>query len=121
MTFTFEEMTEKLMELSRYSQNCAKFLGWEYIGSDDYPDWKMTDGTLIDSEDFKFHNDWNWIMMVINKIESLKDPFCTVQIERNICCIHVGGVDFKFVEENKMDSTIKSISSFLNWYHEIKS
>lgn len=54
----------------------AKFLGWEYHNSQDLakiPKW-INNGKKIctNHEQLKFHSDWNWLMQVVEKIESLR-------------------------------------------------
>lgn len=84
----------------------AEFLGWEYFGWNDLtkpePD-KRNMGWYEPSEisGFKiycgvdsqlpFSRDWNYLMQVVDKIESIRHPdygWFLVQIQSNTCCIH---------------------------------
>lgn len=68
----------------------------------------------------KFHRDWNWLMLVVDKIESLNK---TVQIERGICHIHNGGIHHgrSTKTQSKIEATYNACVEFVKWYNENKN
>jgi hypothetical protein len=80
---------------------------------------------------FEFSTNWNWIMRVIEKIESIYDDYrgyFRVHISSNNCVIQ--GTKFRSDPENfhptffsdhtlstKIESTVHAINNFLNWYN----
>lgn len=90
-----------------YSDNkmLAEFLGWEYEPEreiydnvlQDHPPYTRPERWLEDSgqlrfiyEKLHFHSDWNDLMNIVDKIESIRHPeygWFLVQIQTNTCCI----------------------------------
>jgi hypothetical protein len=85
--------------------------------------------------EFKYHLDWNILMPVIEKIESIKDSYhgrFGVYINSNSCTIQ--STNFRpdkpisnpphyydnFVLNNKIESTYYSIINFINFYNKRK-
>ena len=86
-------------------------------------------------KDLKYHLDWNWLMTVVDKIESIKDSYhgrFEVYINSNSCTIQ--STNFRpdkpisnpphyydnFVLNNKIESTYYSIINFINFYNKRK-
>ena len=67
-------------------------------------------------EDLKFHSDWNWLMEVVEKIESLGNVFNIdnkkVYILNNVawCTAQVG--------ETKIQAVYNACLEFSKWYNE---
>ena len=136
----------------------AEFMGFEYIpyvkGQTQSPGWwhknssniikgKMSSATKLSKDYFlrrrhcelRYYNEWNWIMPVVEKIESIKDKhhgYFGVYINSNSCTIQGTNLrtDIKqdppiyysnFVLEDKLKSTYKAVIEFIKWYNNEKS
>lgn len=137
---------------------CAKFLEWKpafaheadrygYIQTVDgfsTPFYNNSDPQLVESNqdltihsisELKFHSDWNWIMEVIEKIESL--GYAT-SLSHNYVISNYGNDCFKIdtksnaisayddkpiqfsLTKGKKEATIESIDRFIDWYNKQK-
>ena len=75
------------------------------------------DGIAPMAVNIEYQTNWNWIMMVIEKIETLEDSF--VDISKNYTRI----MSFNHYEEwydndSKRNTTYKAIVEFIKWYNE---
>lgn len=87
---------------------------------------------LKDSMEYgKFHLQWDWLMPVVEKIETINDPhhgFFGVYISSNSCCIQ--GTNLRtdkkqeppvyfndVVHDNKLSSTYSAVIIFIQWYN----
>lgn len=81
---------------------------------------QLSETEVCDVDDLKYHTSWDWLMPVVEKIESLRDPkdnayrftidMCNAQIEEtNIEML--GGV-------NKLDTTYDAVVQFINQYNK---
>lgn len=119
----------------------AEFLGWKAIGTNgwkfqatmpnyisvDVPDFDFRDFDVIDTfetahDDMKFNSDWNWIMMVVEKIESLG---YAVYIKTRGCFIEdeaekLIAFEFKGGNVSKVEATYNSCIEFVKWYNDTK-
>ena len=118
-------------EILEYNKRCATFLGAVFYDDDKiaFPEgYYMLDSHEFDLPcqltDMSFHSDWNWIMYVIDKIEStnIKKGFgyyYCFKIGYDWCTIE--GSDGKIIPticyRNKIESTIQAIDKFLIWYN----
>lgn len=83
----------------------------------------------------KYHNDWNWLMKVVEKIESLKTPYngfswgiipFAVVINSNSVYIQVDAgksEDIIFPDrhcKNKIEMVYNTCVEFIKWYNENK-
>src|SRR5690606_39051026 len=66
----------------------------------------------------KFHNDWNWLMLVVDKIENQHNR--TVQIERGICYIHNGGIHHgrSTKVQTKIEAVYNACVEFVEWLNK---
>ncbi len=77
-------------------------------------------GSFYGSLKLKFHNDWNWLMKVVEKIESLGyDVF----INTCVCRITDVGQDIledieTFNYENKKQAVYNACVEFIKWYNK---
>lgn len=112
----------------------AEFMGAKPIGKDMYmfPDIKIDGGGLISNnrhvKDLHYHDDWNWLMEVVEKIRNESfDYYVTItnsstKIERvnfdnpsgmeTIVHHHVNTIE---KEQNRIRVTYSAIIDFLNW------
>lgn len=69
---------------------------------------------IVSIYDLEYHTDWNWLMEVVEKIESLG---VVVEIRENVCYIETTPVDYySELEETKIQSTYKAVVEFIKWY-----
>lgn len=86
---------------------------------------------LLKGEELKFHSDWTWLMLVVEKIESItiqdsdNTPLSfTVEITNKGCRIYrswttVNDPHFGWHQTgNKLRSTYDAVIEFINWYNE---
>lgn len=72
----------------------------------------------INESDLKYHSDWNWLMQVVEKIESLN---VVVEIRENVCYIETTPNDYySELEETKIQATYNAVVRFIKWYNENK-
>ncbi len=130
----------------KYNKLCAEFTRFEQ-----YEIENKSNGHLVDFKDgfapyplsldkLEFHTNWNWIVSVIEKIESLDDSKLyykwkdvdgkdrsnfngySVEIEGCECRIwlHLELDQSQLISSatgnNKLDATIRAISKFLSWH-----
>ena len=108
----------------------AKFMGGEF--KEDLPytwtdsGWVKTPAndnkTIAQDYDFKYHNSWEWIMPVVEKIELLTGNF---RIVNNIAIIDgndedgaIKDFDEKIIGEDKFEATYKMVVKFIEWYNK---
>lgn len=81
-------------------------------------------GYMINLTELKFHEDWNWIMEVVEAIEKLN--FC-VRFHETTC--RIGNLNYlptrdtvnlisDFDGETKKEAVVKAINNFLIWYNK---
>jgi hypothetical protein len=74
------------------------------------------DGQLLTKEYLKFHSDWNWLMQVVEKIESLN---VVVEVRENVCYIEETSKEyFSELEVTKILATYKACVHFVKCYNE---
>ena len=68
---------------------------------------------------FQYDRDWQHLMSVVEKIESMKAT--SVHIQNNLCEIKPGFFRPKFfiqhLKETKIDSVWNCVVDFINWYN----
>lgn len=72
-----------------------------------------------------YHTSWNWLMPVVEKIESLEDENRCAKYNFNCVQSFVEIIDNETSEEiieidldNKFDSTYQAIVQFIEWYNK---
>lgn len=104
-----------------------EFLKWELYGSGNILYYEVYDKIAgIDApkeNELKFHISWDWLMLVVEKIESLKESW-EVDIFGNSCEIGIPkkfNIDeIMFEAETKIKATYKAVVTFIKWYNENK-
>lgn len=79
-------------------------------------------------ENMKYHDSWDWLMPVVDKIEALRDeenhqPLVDVHIVQDSATIEglsSDGVFFTGAGKTKIASTFDVIVQFIQWYNENK-
>ena len=56
-----------------YNGMCAEFLGWKFENGY-YNNDMLHPYSFISKDNLQFHDDWNWIMILIDKIEEKLTP-----------------------------------------------
>jgi|TARA_R110000796_G_scaffold112555_1_gene224117 hypothetical protein len=109
--------------------NCENCGGFKISPTGEYSE-KMS-SQILQPKQMRYHLDWNWLMIIIDKIESTKDDYhgyFGVYISSNGCSIQgsklrpdISGnkVYFSQVHEpTKFESTYKCVIYFIKWYLE---
>jgi hypothetical protein len=122
----------------KYNKLCADVMGWKNLNDDSYPEYLTPMGDFYSLKNLMFDSDWNWIMMVIEKIEGL--GFAT-KIQHDYCISNYGcdsceidtrenalfipdeykeGIEPIVFEltKTKKQATIQAIYKFLIWYNK---
>lgn len=120
----------KQEEILEYNKRCAEFLGLE-LYAPGFPSgyfYKNDNNHFYHFEDLRFHSDWNWIMMVIEKIEGLgfnTDSYSPIQGSVELeYTLHEFNIWDKINPEiqgrgkTKKEAVIQAINQFLIWYNE---
>ena len=96
----------------------------EFMGDIDSLDAKVSFKRSVPVRLFKYHSDWNWLMEVVEKIESLDYDFRIL----GGCWIIIDDVDpdrdneeiLEVSSETKIKSVYDACVAFINWYNENK-
>ena len=122
-------------QIEKNNELIALFMGNEVTGPGiPMGIWFKDRQDFIQFSDLKYHSDWNWLMEVVEKIESIKDPhhgYFGVYISSNSCTIQ--GTRFRSdkIEEppvyfndtilsSKIERTYIAAVMFIKWYNENK-
>lgn len=116
-------------EILEYNKRCAEFLGFNYYNGSDYWTTKLWGGGGFSSRLLLFHSDWNWIMEVVEKIQSLDRLGGIVLIKQGRCKItsRMAGdhsvyadVSHYFLKgmKGQKEAVVQAINQFLIWYNE---
>jgi hypothetical protein len=91
----------------------AEFLGWhKSLGITYHKDTKVTTTKHFD---FVANGDWNGLMKVVEKVESL--GVC-VEIRENVCYISPFPNNYiSELEQTKLQATFKAVVEFIKWYN----
>lgn len=111
--------SEKFLELKRFGMWVTE----DYYNSEKpYDEWHYEGG-------LKYKESWDWLMPVVEKIESLYEGNIIVKIAFNNCSISIctqyylahdemvfNGIEFH-KEETKIKSVWKTVVEFIKWYN----
>jgi hypothetical protein len=113
--------TEEIMAGNRL---LADFMGFQQTSIG----WFDNDGVLSIAGDntfdeLRFKESWDWLMPVVEKIESIEDNFggqrFNVQIEQCFCCIIENRTSHDIVifdSDTKMEAVFAACVEFAKWY-----
>ena len=107
----------------------AEFLNWEFDDLSETfetPFLKLVDPRAFGDEQFscklqdfelEFHSDWNWLMLVVEKIESLG---YRIEIVKHICRIYLSNKETIIISENipKVEAVYNACVEFIKWYNK---
>jgi hypothetical protein len=132
------------MNTENKNELIAKFMGYEFVdgnfkvphsnktNNSNLSEWCPTyldgddvfgnGGYLLARSNLLFNSDWNWLMEVVEKIESLG---IDVHINTCVCrIVDVGEDRFEdiecFVNDNKKQAVYNACIKFIQWYNENK-
>jgi hypothetical protein len=114
----------KVFDKLEYNKLCLEFLGFERITPIHYRD--PVSKSIIDANlETALFEDWNWIIKIIEKIESLDDDYYVVKILTGGFFIHLLNDTKNYIAKqysgSKKESLVYGIWEFLNWYNENKN
>lgn len=102
----------------------ANFMGWKdhpkskdhYITTDKHRKvpWYVC-GVVLVKEDFRCDEQWEWLMSVVEKIESLGYDF---EIRENTCSYRFNDGESHFYHCNtKIEAVYRAVVGFITWYY----
>lgn len=102
--------------IDQYNKKCAEFLGWKHSEGTEYYTTMMWGGCGFTPFHMKFNSDWNWIMEVVEKINSFQFGESDYSLQ---------GINIKFLIHSRIGksskkSVIESIDQFIDWYNKQK-
>jgi|Laugrespbdmm15sd_2_1035082.scaffolds.fasta_scaffold03849_2 hypothetical protein len=121
--------------ISESNKLIAEFMQYEFFDGDfkvphtnktsnsDFKEWCPTywnndldsGGYLVCPSNLIFHSDWNWLMEVVEKIESLG---VIVEIRENVCYIETSPNNYySELEDTKLQATYKAVVEYIKWYN----
>ena len=114
------QMTEGIKEGNKL---IARFLNWREVGANDPDTW--VEGVFVSPdnegwfpEDLNFQEDWNSLVPVIERIESLG---LRVIIQYNSCLIYSAKYDNRNVTaDSKIRATWTAVVDFIQWLNQNK-
>ena len=70
----------------------------------------------VEISSLKYHEDWNWLMEVVEKIESLG---YRIEIVKHICRIYLSNKETIIISENtpKIEAVYIACVEFIKWYN----
>jgi len=111
----------------------AEFLGFETYEANGYINVHYSDNNVRTLQDTHYQTDWNWLMEVVEKIESLKNNYFIFDISTfnvDIFCLNTDNTIIRVrghfsklnngKELNKIEATYKACILFIKWYNENK-
>ena len=116
-------------EIIEGNKKIAEFMGWKKVTSYNGEVWDMSNvdksqeslfGELVDKNNGKYHSSWDWIMPVVEKIES-KGYFCMINKWTSVYT----GTDGERIEvttvqgNTKILNTWKAVLEFITWYNSM--
>lgn len=110
------------MDVREFNKKCSEFLEFEPAEFDnDCFEYKPLNFYGYISK-MQFHEDWNWIMKICEKLESANitvsitnDYACIMSVENNIG-LTLGSSGTKC--NSKKEAILTAINQFLDWYKE---
>lgn len=75
------------------------------------------------SSPYNYEKSWDWIMPVVERIDSRTPYDPCVTIEYNWCSIKMlnGGFNIEVVGNSRIEATYKAVVEFIKWYNKNKN
>ena len=108
----------------------AEFMGFDFsrFKNDGIIDGYNLNGTLFYGtfiiEELKFNSDWNWLMEVVDKIESIKIETYKVRVDIYFNCCQIYPTHWGELisiygnKETKIEAVYKACVEFIKWHNE---
>ena len=99
----------------------AEFLGKHIKEGKNYHEFFAINSKLYSTDELKFHNDWNWLMQVVEKIESIGFWVEILGGVHNVCQIGTTNEENSFIyldDEVKIEAVYNACIKFVKWYNE---
>ena len=88
----------------------------------------VIDGKLYFDNNLRYHSSWDWLMPVVDKIESIDDGAFDINILKNGTQIFEYQADGKVIVDNvgmisfedKIEHVFEAVIEFIKWYNENK-
>ena len=75
--------------------------------------------TIFKHSEAKFHNDWNWLMLVLEAIHKTNDA--SIQLDlKNIVTISFGRETKHFFSSDLIGNVYEACNAFIDWYNSNK-
>ncbi len=125
------EITMKEQEILESNKLIAEFDGFKFIN--DNPEFCPNGYFVIDSEEgyhnqtnpdeLKYHSSWDWLMPVIDRIESLENERFQIEIySKGRCQIFDKGYElFEGYSDTKLKAVYEGVVQFIKWYNQKKA
>jgi len=104
----------------------AEFMGLRWETKPNYTGWYKGDNRIAGEDTLQFDKSWDWLMPVVEKIETIDDIKFSFT---DSCAIKIfgkgGGIypTYAFVDVadvNRKHTTYKAVVAFIKWYNENK-
>ena len=102
----------------------AEFMWWKEQEEDFMFNPKTSGSIYIKS--LLFHKDWNWLMEVVEKIESIKIETYKVRVDIYFNCCQINPTHWEQLisiygnKETKIEAVYNACIEFIKWYNENK-
>ena len=107
------------MNTTENNKIIVEFMKWDILNDMTYS--KATKGKWVELDKLKFHSNWNWLMEVVEKIESLGYWIEILGGVHNVCRIGITNniEDFIYLDnETKIEAVYMAVVEFIKWYNE---
>ena len=102
----------------------AEFLGYNTYESNGYINIEFSEDNTRTLQDTHYHSDWNWLMEVVEKIESIKIETYKVRVDIYFNCCQINPTHWEQLisiygnKETKIEAVYNACIEFIKWYNE---
>ena len=106
------------MKTEETNKIIAEFMKWDILNDMTYS--KATKGKWIELDKLKFHSNWNWLMEVVEKIESLNYSIEINKQEENDyqCLVVQKDIKVQTFSKIKIEAVYNACVEFIKFYNE---
>lgn len=93
----------------------AEFMQLEKYSNNEY----LANGMICNENILYYHSDWNWLMEVVEKIESLNFTTSIYHLPKSLNTVKIisGGADVVGINgSTKIESVYNAMVEFVKWY-----
>lgn len=129
-----------MKETLKNNKLIAEFMGLSYCTKFQYEGWYKNqehNHRICDYNGLKYHEDWNWLMSVVRKVEKslshmvgIEDFECViVEIKSHKCMIYLNTqfgmteedmhLDIYESEESTIASVYRAVVEYIKWYNKL--